>query len=78
MTITKQNSAHTRYIFEAVDCIRLARAAELQFEHGNASKLYDTAIHLFIAGVSTKQILSFPIFSTSFVLQGSTLVTNFR
>jgi hypothetical protein len=51
MTITKQNSAHTRYIFEAVESIRLARAAELQFEHGNASKLYDTAIHLFIAGV---------------------------
>lgn len=44
-------STHTRYIFEAVESIRLAKTAEEQFEHAQASKLYETAAHLFITGV---------------------------
>lgn len=43
--------AQTRYIFEAIESIRLAKHAEEQFEHENASRLYDTAVHLFITGV---------------------------
>jgi len=44
-------SAQTRYIFEALESIRLARFSEEQFEYENASRLYDTAVHLFITGV---------------------------
>lgn len=44
-------SAQTRYIFEALESIRLAKFSEEQFEYENASRLYDTAVHLFITGV---------------------------
>lgn len=44
-------SAQTRYIFDALESIRLARFSEEQFEYEAASKLYDTAVHLFITGV---------------------------
>lgn len=43
--------SETRYIFEAVESIRLAKSSEQQLEYANAAKLYDTAIHLFITGV---------------------------
>jgi len=43
--------SETRYIFEAVESIRLAKNSEQQLEYANAAKLYDTAIHLFITGV---------------------------
>ena len=44
-------SAQTRYIFEALESVRLAKFSEEQFEYENASRLYDTAVHLFITGV---------------------------
>lgn len=44
-------SAQTRYIFDALESIRLAKFSEEQFEYEAASKLYDTAVHLFITGV---------------------------
>jgi len=45
--------SETRYIFEAVESIRLAKSSEQQLEYANAAKLYDTAIHLFITGVQS-------------------------
>lgn len=45
--------SETRYIFEAVESIRLAKSSEQQLEYASAAKLYDTAIHLFITGVQS-------------------------
>ena len=48
---SSSSSTSTRYIFEALESIRLAKFSEESFEYENASRLYDTAVHLFITGV---------------------------